>query len=439
MAYFHQSRKATGVAAYAPPARFGAEGLADDAVDEATTVAGATTTTSSRSTVFGYLRRSAEDRRGRPLETQRDTILRYVADFITPRAPRGTADGVREFFIDNGVSGTTDPASRPGMSKLIETVRSTPRAHVVVYDATRVARAVEAGIEFKRILDHAGASLHLAQSRAVVEGSNEEMMFVINLQMAASERVAAITRIRSAFRSHPNWDPRRFGIKFAGAGTTPQIDVEETALIEEMKNLYESKGEKTWTPSEIAKYMQIRTGGHRYRKIRVDHAASAAAGKLIHQPPPEDKQIVPWTAGDVIRIATQNKWVWGGGKTKADLEREIEEARRTNDDVCVESFFAAHKGELYDGVRINRAMLKRYFTDEMVPWRRRALELVCAWSKNDRNSIDDIAAMLQKEIPRAWTRQTVWRLTKQAREIIERENAAARERELAVRFSSFRR
>lgn len=382
---------------------------------------------SGNGSVVGYVRRSAEDRRGRPLVTQMETIRRYVQEVLVPRAPPGTVDGVRAFYIDNGISGTTEPSLRPGMSRLLQDIKGLVRPHVVVYDATRVARAVETGIEFKRLLDCSGASLHLAQSRAVVEGSNQEMLFTINLQLAASERVAAITRIRSAFAQHPQWDPRRYGLQFSGAGSTAVDDPVACEVITQIRTWYETEGV---SPTEIAKRLQIQTGGHPYRKIEVDHDASVASHTLVHK---KNSRLIPWSTADVLRIIRYHKFQWKGERTLQTLKSEIAEAQSRGESIS--TFFASHRGLSYDGVRINRAMLRKQgFSEDMLPWKRRAFELTCAWVRSERYSVDDIAAMLNREVPRpgstGWTRQTTWRLIAQARETVRQENEEAHHREL---------
>lgn len=386
--------------------------------------------------VFAYMRRSAEDRRGRPLHAQEETIRAYVRECLEYKLLPSDVNGVREFFMDNGISGTTAPQDRPGMSKLIAAIQSIPRSHVVIYDPTRLARSVDVGTEIRRIFERAGATLHVAQSRMTVEGANQEMMFGINLHMAAAERTAVITRIRTAFKHHPDWDPRRsFGWKFTGRGEAPIPIPEEQETLAFIKELYQSK--ELLSTLEIAKRVQERTGGRRWRCKDADEVAQ------------RNGTLAKWTGSEILFLARKHKWKWGGDAlastgakvfTREDLKAEAEREIANGGDL--ETFLKAKAGYMCDGVKLNRAMLKNYFPEALPAWKREAITHAIPWVRSEKHSIDDIAALLNQEVPlpggKRWPRQSAWRIYKLASECNEAEQRRISDMELRRRAGEIR-
>lgn len=360
--------------------------------------------------VFAYVRRSAEDRSGRPLHAQIETINSYVAgcDCIVPRG-----SGIRKLYVDNGISGATPPDRRPGMSALIADLTAYTRqnlhsqTHVVIYDATRLARATDVGTALKSTFDRLGATLHLAQSRMVVRGETAELFFGLNLQMAASERTATINRVKSSFYHNPSWDPRRsYGWRFMGAGRPPEPVPEEQAVLAEIEQMYTVDG---LSVSEIARVVSEKHGP---RRVRREGVAAAAADDLMTATNPTT---TPWSTTDISFLARKKGWKWSGGNSISDIEAEIFAAREEG--TTLDEFLERHRGMMVDGVKINRAMLKRYFLSEMPEWRMRAFAMMEKWCRDPKYSIDDLANLLTEEVPRpdgrGWARQTTWRIMKE--------------------------
>jgi DNA invertase Pin-like site-specific DNA recombinase len=353
--------------------------------------------------VFGYLRRSAEDRSGRPLYAQTEAIRAYVE-----KDKIGGGDGtVREFFADNGVSGTAGISLRPGLKSMVEAIDKLlddpshrGSVHVVVYDATRLARSPDVGSAIKKTLEERGVSLHLAASGMLVSGSSSELLFGVGLQMASSERAATISRIRNAFKyKEGEWDPRgSYGWKFNGAGTRPTPIPEEQEIIREAREMYENQGMPV---AAIAKALQEKHGNRRRR----DKDAPADA-------------TVAWIGNDVLKIARDGRWKSPTSITPKELGIAVEAARANGKNM--EDFLEANGGKTVDGVKMTRGMLRIYFPEHLPDWRRKALRLTRAWVRNDRHSIDDIAAMLTDQAPRpkneggVWARQTTWDMVQQA-------------------------
>jgi DNA invertase Pin-like site-specific DNA recombinase len=358
--------------------------------------------------IFVYVRRSAEDRSGRPLSAQIATIREYIKEYSSSRFSR--IDSVRSYFGDNGVSGSLPAEKRDGLSALLKEVEEVTKAnpslkiHVIVYDATRMARSVGVGTALKEKFERWGVTLHLAQPRMVVEGANAELFFGLNLQMAASERVATITRVKNSFKYRPDWDPRKsYGWKFDGSGTVPEIMEEEQNHLKHMKTLYEQEGK---TVSEISKTLQLETGSRRSRR----KGAS-------------DTETLAWTGTDVSFLASKHKWKWGGGKTFGDLEEAVDQARTLGE--TMEEFLERNSGLLVDGVKINRPMLKKVFVESQPEWRQRALARMQVWVKHEKFSVDELVDLLNENAPRPggvkWARQTAWRVIKEAEHIVDRD------------------
>jgi DNA invertase Pin-like site-specific DNA recombinase len=363
--------------------------------------------------ILAYVRRSAEDRSGRPLHAQFETISHYVRDnlSLTMRGSSGMSDvqcddyvsnGIRKFFVDNGISGATHPSKRPGMSALLvemETIMSTPPyipIHIIVYDATRLARSIDVGSQLKASFEKHGATLHLAQPRMVVEGANAELFYGLILQLAASERTATISRVKTSFKHNPDWDPRRsLGWKFDGSGTKPVAIPEEQELLSRIRAMFEGEGLKV---CEIAAKIQAETGGRRCRRV-------GAA----------DTETICWTGPEISFLAKKHGWKWGGGKTLADLENEIDAAvaKGTNS----EEFLIANRNTFYDGVKINRAMLRKFYPETLPEWKAKAHHLMQTWIRQDKFSVDDLSNMLNENVTRpdgkGWARQTAWRIMKE--------------------------
>jgi len=380
-----------------------------------------------RGRVLAYLRRSSEDGRGRPLEAQREAIWSYVEDCMAREALPGEVDGVRRFFDDNGFSGTCGIAERPGLRALLEELASLPRAHVVVFDATRLARSVGVGNAIKEQITLLGATLHLAHQRAKIGNPMMAMLFGLQLEMAAQERQSGIARTKSAFRAHLGWDPRKsFGWHFEGAGKEPTKIDEEQKILAEMRVLYEGDA---LSVSEIARALQTKHGSRRQRSYR-------------ESSPTEDSRLVEWSGADVAFLAGKHHWLWGKDSPRAaellrrkDLEAQTQEAVARGE--SLDDFLRARRSAVVDGVRINRAMLKRYFIDALPAWKRSALEKCVTWVSEQSYSIDDICIMLNEMAPRPggkqWPRQTVWRMCKDAERIARAEAAQRLEARRAPR------
>ena len=129
-----------------------------------------------------------------------------------------------------------------------------------------------------------------------------------------------------------------------------------------------------------------------------------------------------WTGTEITFLAKKHKWKWGGGLTIKDLEKEAEFAKREGKDL--ETFLKEKKGTRYDGIKINRAMLKKYFIEAQPKWKAIAIERVRVWIRQEKHSVDDIANMLKDEVSRpgkeGWPRQTVWRLIKHCEDLEKR-------------------
>ena len=340
---------------------------------------------SGKGGIFGYIRRSAQDRSSHPLESQIGTINKYIEEYSKSRL-EGYAN-VRTYYIDNGVSGSLAPEKRNGMNALIleikdliemkrnnritsDTVSSSVSSktrtfikggiHVITFDATRLARSLNIGTSLKSLFENLGITLHLAQPRMVVEGSNADMFYGLNLQMASAERIATIKRVKNSFE-HKDWDPRKsFGWKFEGSGNKPIELPEEQIVLDQIKNLYEKDGLKM---TEIVKIIQTETGGRRVRKNGVET---------------DENVKIPWTTTELSFLAKKHKWVWGGGKSVKALELEIiseREKSEFNEDIGVynlslEIFLEKNRGTFIDGVKLNRAMLKRFFPESQNSWKK---------------------------------------------------------------------
>ena len=366
--------------------------------------------------VVAYLRRSSEDRTGRPLVAQIETIKQYVQDTLAYSLARtrkssetfedaidriANVECVREYFMDNGISGTTPPENRPGLSgalKLLISLRSCGNpAHLVVYDATRLARSVAVGSIIKeKFLEQQGINLHLAQSRLLVEGRNADSIFNLGLQMASYERTSTITRLKSTFKYKKDWDPRKsFGWRFNGAGVTPTVVESEQVILGKLKAMYEEPGAKSAT--EIAKQIQSETGPRERRD--------------------GGEGTVDWTGTDVKFLARKHSWVWGGENTIEDLRRDVSNCIRSGGNS--EEFLKDNAGKKYNGAKLGKAAIRNYFPELQPEWKRQSLELVRVWIKQEKYSIDDISEMLQKAVnrPGGWPRQSTWRVVQIAGEV----------------------
>jgi DNA invertase Pin-like site-specific DNA recombinase len=363
---------------------------------------------SGRGVIFAYVRRSAEDRSQRPLAAQIEIIDKYVKDCLSH-----LGGAVRIYFGDNGVSGSTAPEKRDGMTALFTALHSVieeighSSAHVVVYDASRLARSINIGSQVKNMLERIGATLHLAQNRMLVEGANAELFFGLNLQLAASERTATISRVRASLRNRPDWDPRKsLGWKFDGAGTVPVELPEEQQILTYIRKMFEVDGKKV---AEIAKIVQTEFGPRRRRR-------------------PGDLGKNDWTSTEISFLSRKHKWVWGGGPSIASLEAELDTMPSEEIKGSVEHIFHQKQGQYYDGVKINRAMLRHLIgVDGIQEWRFAAIKLAQQLLKQEKHSNDDIVNMLNENTPRpglmpgdpprGWPRQTGWRVIQDAQKL----------------------
>jgi DNA invertase Pin-like site-specific DNA recombinase len=414
--------------------------------------------------ILAYIRRSAEDRSGRPLRAQVESISSYVVECLVPSLTGKEAnvyaaasalsekkEFVREYFTDNGVSGTTEPSKRDGMRRMLQLMNiiikeeKTP-VHIVAYDATRLARSISIGSTLKSSFEAAGVTLHLSQTRMKIEGASADLVFGLNLQIASSERTSTINRIRNSFAHNPDWDPRKsFGWRFDGAGTTPVPLEDEQAILREMQDAYEVKGESAY---DIASALQAKYGGRRWRRGHDGDAADVddgdaadaddgdvGAAERHHRSVEGGSDLAKWTSSQIIFLAKKHGWKWGrkGGKTMDDLDQEAFVAAHERGERMSE-FLRSRRGTLYDGIKLTKGMVRHIFPNEsMPPYRAEAFRLVSVWLKQEKHSIDDMAAMLndskdaQRPDGKQWPRQTTWRIVREAQhaQLLEKKHASA--------------
>ena len=358
------------------------------------------------------------------MKAQIETIQEYVRE-CSKRHFGGNRE-IRFYAGDNGVSGSLDPERRDGLRTLLaeitrvldsedlsrESEKIKGGIHVVAYDATRLARSVSVGTLLKERFEKMGVTLHLAQPRMLVEGANADLFFGLNLQLAANERVATIKRVKNSFEHRPDWDPRKsYGWKFEGAGKPPVKLSEEQATLEKIEKMFVVDGLRV---CEISKTVQQETGGRRVRRLGA-----------------EDHEMVPWTSTEISFLCKLHKWVWGGGNTFVDLEKITDSEKDADETLTMEDFLERHRGEIFNGVKINRAMLKRYFPDSRPPWITKAIERLRVWIRSEKYSVDDLVDLLNDQVPRGdsaksktWPRQTAWRLVRETESLEKKERMA---------------
>lgn len=385
--------------------------------------------------VFAYVRHSCEDRATRRIPTQIEAISSYVRECMVAE---GLAPfGVREYFIETGIGGGRSVAARPQMRKMFDQMASlataTPNIHLVIYDVSRLARTPKAGREISEGLLAHKASLHIARTRALYPYPDG----IMRLFLASRHRPLSPAPPRNVYKCQPEWDPRKsYGWYFPGPGRAPIEVPEEQVVLKYIKCRYE-EGARV---ADIARDVQTRFGDKSHRRFLA---------------PPSDEPISksPWTGLEVTFLANKHRWVWGGKavafapapdhhpppdqvaggtdepsnfKTRAVLDEDARAASRSGE--TLESFLARNRGNYYDGVKINRAMLKRYFTDAMPEWKRVAGEVCRERARLKGCTTDVICALLNERAPRPngnpWPRQTAWRMLKEAQAAIEAESAA---------------
>lgn len=359
-----------------------------------------------RGVVFAYLRHSFEDRTSRSILSQEETINAYIKECMIPN---DTAPfGVRKYFIDTKVGGSRSISHRPGLKDLFDQLaaHSEDRPHLVTYDLSRLAKNARAGTEIRDALIQHGVTLHLAKSRTVLGGK-------IALAKAFADpiehRPRTPPRARDLYKCQPEWDPRKsYGWYFPGAGKAPVEVPDEQAALRLMKGLYEGG----FRVANIAKELQSQFGNKRHRKFT--------------SPPSLDSGGSPWTGHEVAFLAKKHKWVWGVRPPdhappqetfgRSDLEAAARNAIAGGQ--TLERFLKTNKGKYYDGVKINRAMLRHYFTTEMPKWRQEAFEICRQRMRSKGCSTDVIRDLLNERVQRPdgkpWSRQTAWRLLKEA-------------------------
>lgn len=367
---------------------------------------------SGKGGIFCYSRVSSEDRGSKPLDVQIKTMEEYVRDYGKTNLNDKNNYGIREIYIENGMSGGAPIEKRPSLSALLKNIeflqndRGIDSFHIVCYDLSRLSRSVETGTKIKAFLDSRAITLHLAASRNIITGSNAELFFGLNLQMAANERISTIKRVKQAFK-YKEWDNRLgYGWSYSGKAGDKPIEIEsEQLILKEIRELYEKNGMST---AEIAKFIQEKHGQRRSRD------KDAKEGTMLD-----------WSSPDIAILARLHKWKWGGeGMTRSQLENVIATARAEG--IEMEEFFKKNKGTKIDGVKINRPMLKKYFIEANSDWRRTVMNRLQFWIKQEKYSIDEMIDMLNEQAPRPdgdgkWARQTAWQAIKDAENLIESE------------------
>ena len=367
---------------------------------------------SNEGAIFAYVRRSAEDRSIRPLTTQIEVIEKYAQEmFKTEEA--STTPIITKYFGDNGVSGAIAPEKRDGLRALFEALdeashKPCPNGiHIIVYDASRIARNASVGTLIKDRIDRCGGVLHLAQNKMAVTTSTADLFFGLNLQMAASERAATISRIRTTLQTKKDWDPRKsFGWQFKGAGIKSDELPEEQVILTEIKNLYEKEGKNI---ADITKEIQTKFGNRRCRQTKT-----------------QNENEVQWTQTDISFLSKKHNWVWGQENTLKVLEKKCIDFSREGKNT--EEVFKILKGQYFDGSKVNRPVIRRFMGGAQLPeWKQCAINTVSTLIKNERFSNDDIVDVLNEKHKRPplqpggeeriWPRQTGWRFIKEVRRV----------------------
>lgn len=373
---------------------------------------------SGQGEIMVYMRRSFEDRDLRPFAAQAESIHAYIKDLM---ACEGLAPhGVREYFVDDRVGGTRPIVKRPRLSALFEAVAGLEGAHIVVYDITRLARNAVSGVEVRDALAASRATLHLSRSRTSARGSSElARIFSDPLPPPQTS-----PRVRSAYKRQPGWDPRKsFGWYFPGAGKAPIEVPEEQIILKYLKAKFEN-GDLV---ADIVRDMQAKFGNRRCRRYTAISETTVADDECAS---------APWTTSEITFLTKKHKWVWGRtsaeGAPKFPTRKELEvEARaQARLGVKLETFLAQRRRTYYDGVRINRAMLKLYFPEAIPDWKQTALAVCREEAISERCSIDSVCAALNARALRpggkSWPRQTAWRFFKEALSAFEADRQASR-------------
>lgn len=381
--------------------------------------------------IFAYVRRSSEDRKGRPLKTQFETITDYVTKYSRDITDREKSLGIRKFYIDNGISGSTRYVLRHGLSELLNDMDAYSKSligkdrigegkiHFIVYDVSRLARDASVGSEIKALIENQhGGVIHLASQGLCIKDSTTDMLFNMSLSAAASERTATMLRVRTAFRHNSHWDPRKsFGWKYEGSGQTPTELEDEQEILKEIHELYSKQG---LTLSEIVQIISAKYGPRRWRGI---HDLDSSK-----EDPPKT---IAWSTPDISFLARKHGWRWGGPFTHLDLEEHIYFSKRREE--TFEEFLKKYKGVLCDGVKITKVVLSPYYMTTLPKWKALAHAKVKQWIQKDDKSVDNVVDLLNEQVPRpdgfGWTRQTTWRIMKKMQHEIKREH----EFEMAIR------
>lgn len=384
--------------------------------------------------VFAYVRLSTEERTGKQITSQIESIQNYIEywDTIDPfdhkqTRPPEQRTGIRKFYFDNGVPGSFGIDARPQLKQLFadivafnaekKTILEMDVSNVlVVYDVSRLTRSTKVGEEILEMTISHKTLIHTSSNRQILRKKGDKMMFKMLVMMAAQERSETQKRVRSHFETQrKKWDPRKsFGWRFLGAGTKPEEIPEEQVILEEIRELYEDQGRPT---AEIGNFIQSKHGSRRCRQLLPLKDGSMP-----------DDVLVKWTGTEISALAKRNEWTWGGsdGVNCIKNERELHKMalKAEEDNINLDRFLELHRGKLVDGVRINKLMLKeRHFVSEMPEPKKKAF--ICLFDslpkdiEDDEQSIDDYMVLLGVKVPRAngekWPRQTVWSLLKLVR------------------------
>lgn len=394
----------------------------------------AVTTTSQyqkrKSYFFGYIRLSSsveqekENEKTNKIETQKKAIQDfYRKKFLKKEKEEENSCSLLDFYIDNGVSGTTPFTEREeGFKKLANRIsqireeekKTTSPIHLITFHPDRFSRD---DLVFNLIIDFLSKKC-VKIYYVSEEGEGDPMILKFKSIIAEQERRNTIRRINQFYEIHNNWDKRvGFGWDYDSTSKIKKENLIEYPILQQIKQAYEEG------------------------QLVNDIAVSLNQQKLFKR---DGKQ---WNTTSLSFVITKNNFEWGikNEKMKTAFEKDnyyrsegcedkiyIKDFEKAVENKRTEEEFFSSFGKkvneisfFTDGKKVTSKIFNKYFVknNSKEEEEKKVIQRIIFWL-NDQiyYSNSEITKKIKSEFPSLenLSEQSIWRRIKKAKKIREK-------------------